>query len=173
MNLKLKNKFRRIKLLGMDFDGVMTNGFVYVDQDGKEIVRCSRRDGFGIGLLKKHGIAAGILSTEKNPVVSARCRKLNIPYWQGLEKGSDKLKVLKRVLKEQRLAPKSVAYMGDDLNDLEVLKYVGLPIAVSDAHPVVKRTASYVTRAVGGDHAVREVIELILESRGAPHLLGR
>jgi len=166
MDKRLKNKFRNIKLLALDFDGVMTDGFVYVDQNGKETVRCSRRDGFGIGLLRKHGIASGVLSTEKNPVVRARCLKLGISYWQGLELGSDKLAVLKRVLKNAHLAPAVVAYMGDDLNDIAVMRYVGLPIAVSDAHRAVKKAAVYVTRAAGGNHAVREIIELMLQAKG-------
>ncbi len=165
MDAGLKKKLKRIKILVMDFDGVMTDGFVYTNQEGKESVRCSRRDGFGIGLLKKRGIKASVLSTEKNPVVAARCRKLDIPYWQGLELGTDKLKVLKASLRGAGIDSGEAAYIGDDLNDLAVMGYVGFPIAVSDAHPEVKKAAIYVTRASGGDHAVREVIDLILDAQ--------
>ncbi len=166
MNLKLKNKFRNIKLLVMDFDGVMTDGFVYVDQNGRETVRASRKDGLGIELLKKHGFLVGVLSKEKNPVVSARCRKLRIPYWQGLESSSSKLGILKQLLREKQLARETVAYIGDDLNDIKVLNYVGLAIAVGDAHPAVKQVADYTTRSLGGNHAVREVAELLLKAHG-------
>ena len=101
MDASLKEKFSRIKLLATDFDGVMTDGLVYVDQDGKETVRCSRKDGMGVELLKKHGVTVGVLSKETNPVVTARCNKLKIPVWQGIATGEGKLEILQRIMKEQ------------------------------------------------------------------------
>lgn len=166
MDKNIKNKLKKIKLLVLDFDGVMTDGHVYVDQDGREMVRCSRKDGMGIGLLKKAGIEALVISMEANPVVTTRCQKLKIPCWQKIETGDDKLTLLKRIVKEKGSIPEEIVYMGDDVNDLEALKYAGVAFSVADGHQSVKKAADYVTKARGGEHAVREVCELILVARG-------
>ncbi|MEK7653933.1 MAG: HAD-IIIA family hydrolase [Patescibacteria group bacterium] len=166
MDASLKEKFSRIKLLATDFDGVMTDGLVYVDQDGKETVRCSRKDGMGVELLKKHGVTVGVLSKETNPVVTARCNKLKIPVWQGIATGEGKLEILQRIMKEQNLSVENVAYIGDDVNDLPSLKFAGLAITVADGHQLVKNIAHYTTSATGGHHAVREIADLILSAKG-------
>ncbi|MEK7641207.1 MAG: HAD-IIIA family hydrolase [Patescibacteria group bacterium] len=166
MDASLKEKFSRIKLLATDFDGVMTDGLVYVDQDGKETVRCSRKDGMGVELLKKHGVTVGVLSKETNPVVTARCNKLKIPVWQGIATGEGKLEILQRIMKEQNLSVENVAYIGDDVNDLPSLKFAGLTITVADGHQLVKNIAHYTTSATGGHHAVREIADLILSAKG-------
>lgn len=159
MNLK----FKKIKLLAMDFDGVMTDGMVYINQKGEEMVRCSRKDGLGIEMLRRAGISACVISKEANSVVTARCNKLKIPCWQKVENGEGKAEILKRIMAEQGLFSEEVAYLGDDLNDLEPLKVAGIAITVADGHEAVKKVADYVTKAKGGEHAVREVCELILE----------
>lgn len=160
--ISVKGKFKKIKLLALDFDGVMTDGYVYVGQDAKEVVRCSRKDGLGIEMLRISGIDVVVISKETSPVVAARCEKLKIEYWQGRENSESKLEVLKKVANNRGLKIEQVAYMGDDLNDLSVLKGAGLAIAVADAHPAVKKICDHVTKAKGGEHAVREVCEEIL-----------
>ncbi len=165
MRKDLTLKFRKIKLLAMDFDGVMTDGFVYVDQNGKEMVRCSRKDGFGIGMLKKAGVDVCVISKEKNSVVAARCKKLDISYYQNISDGKGKLDVLKRVAAELKISFREIAFIGDDLNDLMVLKYAGVAITVNDGHPAVRKIADYITVNKGGNHAVREVCELILKAK--------
>ncbi|MEK9186421.1 MAG: HAD hydrolase family protein [Patescibacteria group bacterium] len=167
MDAALKAKFAKIKLLATDFDGVMTDGFLYVDENGKESVRCSRKDGLGIELLKKNGLMVGVLSKEKNFVVAARCQKLNIPVWQGIESGEGKLEILRRIVAENNLSQSEVAYIGDDINDLLCLKYAGLALTVADGHPLVKASANYVSKANGGQHAVREIAEMILMAKDA------
>jgi len=163
MRLVLQDKFKKIKLLALDFDGILTDGNVYVFQDGKEAVRCSRRDGFGIELLKGVGIIVCVISKEINPIVKMRSDKLDIPCWQGIVDGPGKLAILKRLTIKYKLSVNQIAYMGDDLNDSDALKYVGVGITVADGHPVLKKAANYITKAKGGDHAVREVAELILK----------
>lgn len=165
MNQNLKAKLKKIKLLAMDFDGVMTDGFVYVDERGRESVRCSRKDGLGIELLKKNGLDAIVISKEENPVVAARCRKLKIQCWQKVKNGEGKLEILKKIVKEKNLSPENVAYMGDDLNDEVALHFAGVSITVADGHPKIRAIVDYVTRARGGEHAVREVVELILTAQ--------
>lgn len=165
MNKDLTLKFRKIKLLALDFDGVMTDGFVYVDQDGKESVRCSRKDGFGIGMLKEAGIKVCVISKEKNPVVGERCKKLNMSYYQNVGDGKGKLDVLKKASAKLKISFQEIAFMGDDLNDLMALKHAGVAITVADGHPAVKKNADYITINNGGYHAVREVCELILKAK--------
>ncbi len=152
----------RIRLIVFDFDGVMTDNRVLVHQDGSESVACNRGDGLGIGLLKKAGLAMLVLSKETNPVVTARCRKLNLEVIQGCE---EKLKTLRQLASERGLTSSEIAYVGNDLNDLECLEWVGLPIGVSDAVPEVLRVARAVTHKPGGHGAVREVADWFLNAR--------
>jgi YrbI family 3-deoxy-D-manno-octulosonate 8-phosphate phosphatase len=143
-----------IRLLVLDFDGVMTDNRVLVAQDGAEAVWCNRGDGWGIGRLKERGMPIIVISTEANRVVEARCRKLGLDFVQGCD---DKLSALKRIVEQRRLSPLQVAYVGNDLNDLECMCWVGLPIAVADAMPEVLAVARLVTVKRGGHGAVREV----------------
>lgn len=153
---------RGIRLLVLDFDGVMTDNRVLVLEDGREAVLCSRGDGMGIGLLKAAGIPVAVISKEVNPVVGARCRKLGIPHLQGIE---DKLTELRRVAAEHHVELADTAFMGNDVNDLACMNAAGVAIAPADAHPQALRVASLVTTAVGGAGAVREVCDLLLDVR--------
>ena len=162
----LKDKLSKIKLLATDFDGVMTDGLVYVNQEGQETVRCSRKDGMGVELLKKNGVLVGVISKETNPVVTARCNKLKIPVWPGINTGEGKLESLKRIMKEQNLSIEEVAYVGDDINDLPTLKFAGVALTVADGHPLVREVADYIAKASGWHHAIREIADMILEARG-------
>ncbi len=152
----------KLRLVVFDFDGVMTDNRVLVMQDGTEGVLCNRSDGLGIGMLREAGLALLILSKEENPVVSARARKLRIECMQGID---DKLAALKALLSQRGIDAGDVAYVGNDLNDLECMEHVGLPIAVLDAYPQVLRVARLVTTRPGGHGAVREVCDWILAAR--------
>ncbi len=165
MRHNLKTRFSKVKLLVSDFDGVMTDGTVYLDENGKEMVRCSRKDGLGIELLKKNDIEVVVLSKEKNSVVQARCTKLRIECWQGLDSSLDKLGILKKILQERGIKKGEVCYIGDDINDIEVLKFVGIAVTVADGHSLVKKQVDFMTKANGGHHAIRELAELILDSK--------
>ena len=147
-----------------DFDGVMTDNRVLVAEDGRESVFCSRADGLGVQLLGRAGVGCLVLSTETNPVVSARAAKLGVECVQGL--GVDgKAEALRRIIGGRGLDPAAVAYVGNDVNDVECLGLVGVPICVADAWPAARRAARYATARRGGDGAVREVCDLLIEAR--------
>ncbi|WP_240424024.1 acylneuraminate cytidylyltransferase [Microbacterium halotolerans] len=147
-----------------DFDGVHTDDRVTVSSDGIEHVRVSRSDGMGVRLLREAGIDALILSTETNPVVTARARKLRIDVLQAQD---DKASALRTWADARGIPLKRVAYLGNDVNDLPVLEIVGWPVAVSDAHPLVLAAARLVLERAGGSGAVRELADRVLRSRGA------
>lgn len=147
----------RIRLVAFDFDGVFTDNMVYVFEDGSEAVRCFRSDGIGLQKLTRMGIETVIISTESNPVVSARARKLKIQCVQDCE---DKRAILEDIAQQKGISLKEVAFVGNDINDLQCLTCVALPIVVQDAHPDVIPAALYQTKCPGGHGAVREVCDL-------------
>jgi 3-deoxy-D-manno-octulosonate 8-phosphate phosphatase (KDO 8-P phosphatase) len=161
MDPALRTAIRRIRLLVFDFDGVFTDNTVWTDQDGRESVRCWRSDGLGLQRLRQTPIQSMVISTEENPVVSARCRKLKIDCLQGQP---DKGAALAKVARERGLDLSEVAYLGNDTNDKECLETAGLPMVVQDAYPTVIPLARYRTRANGGFGAVREVCELFCDA---------
>ena len=165
----LSEAIRAIRFLFFDFDGVFTNNKVMIDQNGFEMVSCSRSDGMGIALLHKIGMKMMVVSSETNPVVQARCEKLKIPCIYGCQ---GKLSVIKGILASEGVPPEFVAFMGNDVNDIECLDYVGLPIVVRDAHPTVIPHAKLFTDLCGGAGAVREICDLFLRVRSATPLLG-
>lgn len=160
--MTLDARLRTIKLVVFDFDGVFTDNTVYVSQDGVESVRCWRGDGLGLMRLKAAGVETVILSTETNPVVTARSRKLATRCEQGCE---DKLARLKALARELNVSLEETAFVGNDVNDLECLQAVGVPIVVRDAHPDVIGRAILRTQTPGGRGAVREVCDLIVAAR--------
>jgi len=147
---------RRIRLVVFDFDGVFTDNTVLVAEDGTESVRCWRGDGLGLRQLEALGLSTLVLSTEENPVVTARCRKLKIRCIQGVP---DKRVALDALLAELGLVPSQAAYVGNDINDAGALEAVALPIVVHDAHPAVLPLARFRTTLPGGYGAVREVCD--------------
>jgi N-acylneuraminate cytidylyltransferase len=151
-----------VRLLVLDFDGVMTDNRVLVAQDGTEAVWCHRGDGWGIARLKERGVTIIVISTEANPVVEARCRKLRIDFVQACD---DKLSELKRLSDRLGLDRDQIAYVGNDVNDRECLGWVGLPIVVADAMPEVHGLARLVTSRPGGYGAVREVCDWLIAAR--------
>ncbi len=161
-HLKKKRPFKvdekTLELIIYDFDGVMTDNRVEVDENGVETVRVNRSDGLAISVLKKKDIPQVIISTEKNPVVQKRAEKLGIPVSHSVD---DKKDFVASYLKEKNIDSRNVVYVGNDINDLEAMKIVGLPIAPADAHRAVKRIAKYTTRARGGEGVVRELLDII------------
>ena len=160
---ELAERIRALRLMVFDFDGVFTDNAVYVFQDGREAVRCSRFDGIGLRRLERSGVTPFIISTEVNPVVTARAQKLKIDCLQGIEA---KLGALRDVAARFGVTLEQVGYVGNDINDRACLKHVGLPIVVNDAHQDVYQLARYVTTRKGGEGAVREICDLVAETRG-------
>jgi len=151
-----------VDALVTDFDGVHTDDRASVDQDGRESVTVSRSDGHGISMLRRAGVRVAIMSTETNPVVAARASKLGVVAMQGLQ---DKASQLRSWISSEGLDPRRVAYLGNDVNDIECMQAVGWPIAVADAHPTAIAAARAVLAARGGMGAVREACERILAGR--------
>ena len=150
-------------LLALDFDGVLTDDRVYVTEEGKEMVACTRGDGLGITLLRRAGFPVVVFSTEKNPVVAARCAKLQVECIQGC---ADKTQELKRALSQKGIPAFNVIFVGNDVNDIGCLRLAGCGFAVADAHPMLKQVADGVLSHPGGHGAVRELAEMILVKLG-------
>lgn len=165
---ELTEKLSHIRLLALDFDGTFTDGFVYVAENGTETVRCSRKDSLGIEMLKNAGILVCVISKETNPVVSLRCQKMGAPCFQSVLTGEGKREILARIMKENGFSPAEVVYVGDDVNDVSALQFAGIGITVADGHKKAKEVSDYVTSACGGEHAVREVCDLILAAKKIP-----
>ncbi len=153
----------KIDLLVLDFDGVVTDNRVWTDQDGRESVAAYRSDSLIMGRMKQAGIEVVVLSSEVNPVVSARANKMGIQAVQGVGLHG-KAEALQNLMKERRLAAGSVAYVGNDTNDLPCFEVAGWAVAVSDALPEVLRAADFVLARPGGHGAVRELCDLLLTS---------
>ena len=146
-------------LIVFDFDGVMTDNRVLVLQDGTEAVLANRADGWGVGQLRQAGLRQIILSTETNPVISARAKKLGLEVLQG---SGDKAHDLTAFCQSHDVALERVLYVGNDVNDLDAMRLVGLPVAPADAHPAVLALAKHVTRARGGEGVIKELSEWLL-----------
>lgn len=151
-----KDKPLKPKLVVFDFDGVLTNNKVIISQDGTESVICDRSDGLGMEMLRKSRMPILILSKEQNPVVSARGKKLKVPVVQGID---NKLKELKKYCASRKIALKDVLYVGNDLNDLEVMKNVGMTACPADSHKAILSISQIRLTRNGGDGAVRELVE--------------
>ena len=149
-----------IELVVFDFDGVFTDNRVYLFEDGREAVACNRGDGMGLSLLKAKGMPIAVLSTETNPVVAARCRKLNLECQHGL---ADKRAALVALASAKSVDLKNVVYVGNDVNDLGCMEVAGFAVAVADAHPQAIEKADFVLSERGGAGAVRELCDLLLQ----------
>jgi N-acylneuraminate cytidylyltransferase len=150
----------RIDLLVMDFDGVLTDNRVWVDENGHEMVAANRSDSWGMGLLLRTGLKVMVLSTEVNPVVSARCRKMRLPVMQGIE---DKATTLQKYLNENGINPANVVYVGNDTNDTPCFGLVGCAVVPADAQPEALRQADLVLTRSGGHGAVRELADILMD----------
>lgn len=150
-----------IAAIGFDFDGVFTDNRVLVDQNGIESVWCHRGDGLGISRLRQAGLPMTVISLETNPVVAARCRKLQLPQHSGIE---NKRQVFLDWLAENDVSPAQAIFMGNDVNDLECMDVAGVSVTVADAHPEVLSRADLVLSQRGGFGAVRELADLLLRN---------
>lgn len=148
-----------IDLIALDFDGVLTDNRVIVFEDGREAVVCNRADGLAFDFLLRVGMPVYILSKERNPVVKARAAKLGVPVLCAVD---DKAKELERLCAENGYALERTMYVGNDVNDLSVMKIVGHPVAVADAHPGVCDAARYILQTRGGCGVVREIVESVI-----------
>ena len=154
-------KLSSLILIVYDFDGVMTDNKVYIDQNGNEMVQVNRADGLGVAEIKKMGIKQIIISTEKNPVVSARANKLEIPYLQGV---AIKKYALTKYCQKNEIEIKQVAYVGNDINDKDAMEIVGFSFCPADAHETIKEISDHVFKRNGGDGVIRELLDLIKEN---------
>jgi len=164
MNKKLEEKLKKIKMLMLDVDGVMTDGRIIMDDEGRQLKNFNVRDGHGLKIIQRYGIEVVILTGRKSEVVNHRAKDLDIKeIYQG---ALNKKEVFQKILQKHNLTADFVAYMGDDIIDIPVLKHVGFSAAVADAVDVVKKSVDYVTKNKGGHGAVREICEMILQIQG-------
>jgi 3-deoxy-D-manno-octulosonate 8-phosphate phosphatase (KDO 8-P phosphatase) len=166
--MDLQERLAKIKLLLMDVDGVLTNGRLYhvPGPDGKivEFKGFDSQDGIGLHWLRWHGIKTGVISGRVSAATAERAQQVKMTYvYQG---HIEKIPILEEILADAKIDPGEVAYMGDDFTDIVIMHRVGLAIATGNARPEVKREAHYVTQAVGGEGAVREVVEMLLKAQG-------
>jgi 3-deoxy-D-manno-octulosonate 8-phosphate phosphatase (KDO 8-P phosphatase) len=158
------NKLKRIKLLLLDVDGVLTDGKIIYNDNGSETKVFNVKDGLGMRLLMEAGIHLGIITGRRSNALYSRCKDLGIKLiYDGV---GNKIDVLDALLDQTGVSAEEVAFIGDDLPDLALMKTIGLSIAVGDAHKMILDNADMVTSANGGHGAVREVCETILKAKG-------
>jgi N-acylneuraminate cytidylyltransferase len=150
----------KVEMVVFDFDGVMTDNRVWVDEEGHEMVAANRSDSLGLSYLRKTGMRAFVLSTETNPVVAARCKKLQLPVYQGVW---DKAGALPGILQELGADPACTIYLGNDTNDIPCFSLVACALVVADAQPEARRHADIVLSCKGGHGAVRELCDLLIQ----------
>jgi 3-deoxy-D-manno-octulosonate 8-phosphate phosphatase (KDO 8-P phosphatase) len=163
MNADVQERAARIKLLLMDCDGVLTDGRIWLFENGEEQKGFHTRDGLGIDLLHRAGLRSGIISGRTSSAVETRARALGMSFL--VQGHPDKVQAFADVLAQAGVINAEVAYIGDDLNDIPLIVQSALGVAVADAAPETRQRAHYVTKTPGGFGAVREVIELILKSQ--------
>ncbi len=162
----LKNKLKDIKLLILDVDGVLTDGKLVYNSDGIELKAFDVKDGYGLVRLRQSGVKLCIITAKSSSIVETRAKDLGIDsLYQNI---SNKLTAYNDIKEKHNLTDDEIAYIGDDVPDLVVLRQVGVPIAVHDAVEAVQKTAIYITKRCGGNGAVREVVEMIMQAKGIP-----
>jgi len=160
----LLEKLKKIQLILLDVDGVLTDGSIIYNDDGRETKIFNARDGFGIRLVMQAGITVGIVTGRSSEALRHRCENLGIQYlFDGVQ---DKAAMLDKIVTQTGVEAEHAAFMGDDLPDLPLMKRTGLSIAVADAHELVRQKADWTTQASGGHGAVREVCEALLKAQG-------
>lgn len=164
INNDLVEKAKKLKLLILDVDGVLTDGKLFFDNDGNEYKAFHARDGHGIKLLRQTGVEVAVISGRKSNSVALRMKNLGIEYvYQGHE---NKISAFNEIIEKIGISPEQAAHVGDDLLDLPLMLRVGLSIAVNDAHFAVKQYADWCTELSGGCGAVREVCDFIMQTQG-------
>ena len=154
---------KKVKLLLMDCDGVLTDGRLYFSDRGEELKVFHARDGQGIVMWHAAGFRSGIISGRNSPIVEMRAKQLGVEFiWQGRK---EKVSALNEILAAADVTTDEAAFVGDDTPDAELMPFIGFAVAVGDAHDAVKSAAHYVTQIDGGRGAVREVIDLLLAAK--------
>ena len=162
MNQKLLKKFKDIKIVLTDVDGVLTDGGMYYSSKGDTMKKFHVRDGMAINMLKKHNIPTIIVTKEKNRIITQWAKKMNVKkIFDGV---LDKEKILKKVCKEFDVKTSNIVYIGDDVNDMALLKNVGISVSPADAWKNTKQIVDYVSEKNGGKGVLREISDLILAS---------
>ena len=163
MTPDVRARARKIRLVAMDVDGVLTDAGMYYTEAGDELKKFNTRDGMGVALVREAGLATAILTRESTRLVEWRGAKMRIDHvFTGV---TDKLTCMRGLLEQLGLTLDQVAYIGDDVNDYDLLCHVGLAAAVRDASRLPKSVAHIITEAKGGEGAVRELCEIILEAQ--------
>ena len=165
---RIKKEIPEIKMFLTDCDGYLTDGGMYYSENGDELKKFSTLDGMGLSMLKNKGILTGIITGEKRELNRRRCKKLNLDIFE--EGIQDKLSVVKKLCERYKIELQNVAYVGDDINDLDVIKSVGFGCSVKNGVQIVKEAATYVTQKEGGQGAVREIIDIILKQKNAVNI---
>ncbi|WP_147654164.1 KdsC family phosphatase [Vulcaniibacterium gelatinicum] len=153
----------RIRLLGLDVDGTLTDGRLYFDGEGRELKAFHVHDGQGLVLLRRAGVHVALVTARRSPMVERRAAELGIEAHMGV---ADKRACMETLRERLALAPEQVAFMGDDLPDLTALRHAGLAVAPADAHPWIAARVHWRTQARGGAGAVRELCDLLLLAQG-------
>jgi 3-deoxy-D-manno-octulosonate 8-phosphate phosphatase (KDO 8-P phosphatase) len=159
-----RKQLSQIRLFATDVDGVLTDAGMYYAESGDEWKKFNTRDGMGLKLLQKAGIITAIVTQERTKLVARRAEKLAIPELH--QAVMDKLSLVREMAARYGLTLSQVAYIGDDINDLETLKAVGFSATPADGMPQVAAVVDYICRKKGGEGAVREIIEMILDAQG-------
>jgi 3-deoxy-D-manno-octulosonate 8-phosphate phosphatase (KDO 8-P phosphatase) len=163
MNKNIKDKLKKIKLLILDVDGVMTDGRIIMNDEGRETKNFNVRDGHGLKILQRYGIKVAIITGRQSKVTEYRAKDLDIK--DVYQSAFNKKDIFEKILEKYKLSASETAFIGDDIVDLPVLKIVGFSVVVADAHDMVKKHVDYITKNKGGQGAIREVCEMILQAQ--------
>jgi YrbI family 3-deoxy-D-manno-octulosonate 8-phosphate phosphatase len=158
-----RSRLAALRLVALDVDGVLTDGGIWYTDQGDELKRFDVRDGQGLVLLRTAGVVTAVITRRHSEIVERRARELGIVEVH--QDATDKGEVVRGILARHGVRPAEACYVGDDVGDLPAMALVGVPVAVADAVPAVKRVAAYVTRAAGGRGALRELCDLILAAK--------
>jgi 3-deoxy-D-manno-octulosonate 8-phosphate phosphatase (KDO 8-P phosphatase) len=157
--------FKKIKIVLTDVDGVLTDGGMYYSKDGDVMKKFHARDGMGISLLRKNDILTVIVTKEKTKMVKKWAKKMNAKLFDGV---LNKEEILEKICTQYDVFPYEIAYIGDDVNDVNLLKLVGLGVVPKDGNQIAKKSSNYISKTIGGKGVFREVAELILLSKKIP-----
>ena len=159
----IEKKCKKIKMILTDVDGVLTDGGMYYSTHGDVMKKFNSKDGMGINILRKKNISTIIVTKEKTDIVKKWAKKMNVTkVYDGVLK---KELILEKICKSFKISEKEIAFVGDDVNDLELMKKVGFSVTPKDGNNAVKKIADYVTKAKGGHGAVREITDLIIKAK--------
>ena len=157
--------FKKIKIVLTDVDGVLTDGGMYYSKDGDVMKKFHARDGMGISLLRKNDILTVIVTKEKTKMVKKWAKKMNAKLFDGV---LNKEEILEKICTQYDVFPYEIAYIGDDVNDVNLLKLVGLGVVPKDGNQIAKKSSNYISKTIGGKGVFREIAELILLSKKIP-----